>query len=118
MPNLGSDRYQRCLQLGFRDNVRSWEDIVTEKRMLDEDYDSDEEDEDNPNLCADGNCMCKKSPQEFPDWKWFITRKGLKMVEHLKDEAMKRDQDACGQYHYNDYSGYGFQEVVENHVSF
>lgn len=39
------------------------------------------------------------------------------MVAKLKDEAMKRDQDAMGEYHYNDYSGYGFQEAVENHVS-
>lgn len=38
------------------------------------------------------------------------------MVEHLSREAMKRDQDSFGEWHYTDFTGYGFQEAVENHL--
>ena len=99
---------------------RSWDDIVAEKQAkqaINENYNADEEVKKEANRCGNGDCMCKKSPKDFPDWKWLITRQGYAMVLHLKFEAQKRDQDLFGQYHYNDYSAYGFQEVVENHVS-
>ena len=99
---------------------RPRDDIVTEKQAIHDDYDPDmenEEEQGEANRCGSGNCMCKKSPKDFPEWKWLITRKGYAMVVHLQVESEKRDQDMMGQYHYNDFSGYGFQEVVENHVS-
>jgi hypothetical protein len=92
--------------------------MVAEKQAVDEDYDPDEDDDaEEFNNNGDGSCMCSKLSKDFPDWKWFITRKGLHMVEHLKEEALNRDQDEMGRYHYNDFSAHGFQEVVENHVS-
>jgi hypothetical protein len=100
---------------------RPWDDIVAEKQAIDEDYDPDEAYQahrESGKACGSGNCMCRKSPQEFPNWKWLITRKGYEKLIDLTIEAEKRDQDHMGQYHYNDFSGYGFQEVVENHVSF
>jgi hypothetical protein len=96
---------------------RSYEDIVAEKEATDENYDVDEDDGEETNMCGSGDCMCSKSPEDFPEWKWLLTRKGVRMVADLKNEAEKRDQDAFDQYHYNDYSAHGFQEVVENHVS-
>lgn len=92
---------------------------MAEKQAIDEEYDpgeDDEEGEEETNVCGRGNCMCKKLPEDFPGWKWLITRKGYAIVVHLAVEAEKRDQDLMGQYHYNDFSGYGFQEMVENHV--
>jgi hypothetical protein len=99
---------------------RPQDDVRAEKQAADEGDDSEEdydEDKETSNACGSGNCMCKKSPQDFPDWKWLITRKGYQMIIDLSIEAEKRDQDHMGEYHYNDFSGYGFQEAVENHVS-
>jgi hypothetical protein len=100
-------------------------DVIAEKQAkkqaTDEDDDSEEDDDtdnETSNAYGSGNCMCRKSPQDFPDWKWLITRKGYQMIIDLQIAAEKRDQDHMGEYHYNDFSGYGFQEVVENHVSF
>lgn len=92
------------------------DDIIAEKQDTNEDYDPEDDDERELNLCGTKDCKCSKSPKDSPHWKWLITRKGLKMVAALMNEAMKRDQDAMDQYQYNDFSGYGFQEVVENHV--
>ena len=84
-----------------------------EEDKSDEDEDEDEYVE---ILCGTNACMCRKEPAEHPEWKWVITRKGLEVLFHLQEEADKRDQDIMGEDEDNDFTGYGFQEVVQNHV--
>lgn len=67
--------------------------------------------------CGRKNCVCMKPAHERPGHKWIMTAEGCRMFYNLRLEAMKRDQDVFGEYFYNDFTGYGFQEVVENHVS-
>ena len=93
---------------------RPFDDIEAEKRANDEDYDS-EEDED-LNTCGTDSCMCKKPYKEHPEWKWIISEKGYNTVKHMRTEAMHRDQDFMDQYQYNDFTGYGFQEMVNNQL--
>ena len=64
---------------------------------------------------TDRACV-EKSLSAHPNWKWVISKQGLEHVEHLIQEVGKRDQDAHDQYQYNDFNGYGFQEVMENEV--
>lgn len=45
---------------------RSWEDIVAEKRAIDEDFDFDE-DKEEVNHCGNGSRTCKKSSRAFLD---------------------------------------------------
>jgi hypothetical protein len=78
------------------------------------DYVSEEAEE--VNSCGLESCMCKKPVNKHPEWKWIISKKGFEAVKHFQKEAMKRDQDVFGQYHYNDFSGYGFQEAVNNEL--
>ena len=93
-------------------------DISAEKRAKDDEYDSDQDDEaDEADKCGTDACMCEKPAANHPDWKWMISKQGLDHVQYLAKEQWKRDQDAQGEYIYNDFSGYGFQELIENEVS-
>src|SRR5271155_708292 len=107
---------------------RPHDDISAQKRAEDSDYDSEEdesEEEENEDgtgnerartVCGRRDCMCKKPAAEHPEHKWIISENGYKVTAKLQHEALTRDQDAMDSYQYNDFSGYGFQEVVENHV--
>lgn len=88
-------------------------DIDAEKWARDEDED---EDDDTLYTCNTDACVCDRPLSARPEWKWCISKRGLTTHVHLHNEAMHRDQDFMGEYVYNDFSGYGFQEVVENHV--
>lgn len=110
---------------------RPFSDIYAERMQKetedddDEDEDSDDhydditpvEGEDNALRCLRKGCVCDKPAAENPTWKWIISRQARRMHIDLGKEAWKRNQDAHGQYHYNDFTGYGFQEAVENMVS-
>ena len=103
---------------------RAWSDIEAEKEDSDEDEDEEggalerqraAKDDPNKHLkCFRKGCVCADPVEEHPNWKWIVTKEARKLALNLGKEAWKRDQDAQGQYHYNDFSGYGFQEVVEN----
>jgi hypothetical protein len=58
----------------------------------------------------------KKSPTDFPGWTWIISKKAHSMYTKWDIECQKRDQDRFGMHFYNDFSGYGVQEVFENIV--
>lgn len=45
-----------------------------------------------------------------------ITKAGFEKYVEITKEVLKRDQDAQGVYIYNDFSGYGATEVLENTV--
>jgi hypothetical protein len=91
---------------------RAFNDIEAEKRANDE----DSEEAEDMNSCGTASCMCKKPLPDHPGWKWIISQKGFEAIQHFWKEAMNRDQDMFGQYHYNDFSGYGFQEAVNNEI--
>jgi hypothetical protein len=66
------------------------------------------------NRLAINTCMCGKDPADYPAWNWTMSKRGLSIVAELTKEYWKRDQDAHGEYIYNDWTGYGFQELLEN----
>ena len=82
----------------------------------DEDEDEDEEEEVDDDDDHGEECVCNQPLEKQPDWSWRITKAGLKIVKQTQKEVMKRDQDLYGLHVYNDFTGYGLQEVIENHV--
>ncbi|KAF2233834.1 hypothetical protein EV356DRAFT_533372 [Viridothelium virens] len=64
--------------------------------------------------CGEDDCMCGKPLRENPDWTWFTTRKAWQMRDDLKCEADFRHPDYFDMYVYNDFAGYGIQQVIEN----
>ena len=94
----------------------------------DEDGGGDEEAEGdtgniNPDSCASSK-PCKRNKgcvegdlaDNHPGWPWAFTRKGLDRYSYWVQESMKRDQDSFNMHIYNDWSGYGIMEVLENMV--
>lgn len=55
--------------------------------------------------------------EKFPSHLWIISRQAEKLLTKYMIEAAKRDQDSFGMYIYNDWSGYGLQEVIENQLT-
>ena len=68
--------------------------------------------------CGGPKCMCKKPADEHPEHKWIATKAGFELLMKWMDELSNRDQDNFDVYIYNDYTGYGTMEVMENMVSF
>ncbi|OAL30680.1 hypothetical protein AYO20_08642 [Fonsecaea nubica] len=67
-------------------------------------------------ICGLKGCVCKRPASEFPGHKWMLTTKGYLLVARLQWELNIRNQDAAGEHFYNDFNGYGFQEVMENQL--
>ena len=61
--------------------------------------------------------MCKKLADKHPEHKWIATKAGFELLQKWMEEQEKRDQDNFGMYIYNDFSGYGTMEVMDNMVS-
>ena len=60
--------------------------------------------------------MCKKLADGHPEYNWIATKTGFELLLKWMDELSKRDQDNFGMYIYNDFTGYGTMEVMENMV--
>ena len=60
--------------------------------------------------------MCMTSAEENPKHKWILTKAGADLHQQWLVEQLKRDADVFDVITYNDYSGYGTGEVVENMV--
>ena len=117
----GQGRESECTgdedDLEFVCFCRPIDDIVKQKESEDDSYDPDDDDDiGRANGCGTDACMCGKPAAEHPSWKWVQSKAGGDAIVTLANECTKRDQDMQGQYHYNDFSGYGFQEAVENHL--
>jgi SAP domain len=111
--NVKASSNKSSNEMEYMTMCRPFDDIEAEKRANDEDYDSEDAE---LNLCGSKSCMCKKPLNKHPEWKWIISKKGFEAVKHFQKETMNRDQDVFGQYHYNDFSGYDFQEAVNNEL--
>lgn len=87
-----------------------------------EEDDHDQEQEDNEDVVRedkvqkDGKALdlSLQPADEHPDHKFITTRATNTLVDKYRVEVLKRDQDAFGCYFYNDFTGYGQQEVIEN----
>lgn len=62
--------------------------------------------------------MCRKPADKHPEHKWIMTKAGFYLFMKWVEEQAKRDQDNFDMYIYNDFSGYGTKEVMENMVIF
>ena len=80
-------------------------------------YGNDELEAMSEEINADVTTYSMKDPIDFPHWTWIISTSAYRQSRDLDEEFLKRDQDRLGMYIYNDFTGYGIQEVVENLVS-
>ncbi|KAM0247173.1 hypothetical protein ACHAP5_004252 [Fusarium lateritium] len=101
---------------------------VSDEDDEDED-DEDEEDEDEEDEEGDGNGKSKDGEKDkdddkekpydklaslHPDWPWSFTMRGIDRCDWWQQEALKRNQDEFDMHIYNDFTGYGMHEVMEN----
>jgi len=98
--------------LEYRCMSRPWEDRKAEWRDLGEEPD----DEDMERYREENKKYSEATPEEVPEWPWVITKMGNYLVNVYTDQAERRDQDNFDMYVYNDFTGYGLQEVVENQL--
>lgn len=84
----------------------------------DDDDDEYDEDEDDDELdTTEDERVAGKPLSDFPEWKWAFTRRGKYFAHMYTDEIDKSNPDCFGMYIYNDYAGYGGQEVIENQLN-
>lgn len=55
--------------------------------------------------------------KDHPEHKWCIMWEGYKMFMDYRRRANYCNPDRFGMYIYNDFEGWGFQELLENFVS-
>ncbi|KIV77242.1 hypothetical protein PV11_09057 [Exophiala sideris] len=67
-------------------------------------------------VCKKLDCRCEDPATKHPHWPWSISRKALDMVAQFRIEVLLREAEAWDSMQYGDHSGYGFQEVVDNHL--
>jgi hypothetical protein len=84
-----------------------------------EDEDEGDEEEDEQKIYDAYNKDAKskwngKPASQFPDHKWIISEQGWEAYINLGEQADYRDPDNFDMYIYNDFYGYGIQEVIEN----
>lgn len=97
-----------CVSRPWEDRNREW--------MEDEDFDEEPSKKEIKRCEKENKQVAKKLSADCPDWPWIVTRMGNYLVNTYRDEAERRDQDNFGMYIYNDFSGYGPQEVIENQL--
>ncbi|KAI1612174.1 hypothetical protein EDD36DRAFT_276661 [Exophiala viscosa] len=93
-------------------------------RYEDEEYDSEDvaaaprfrEREREMMVCDKLRCICEDPATKHPGWTWFISRKALDIVAQFRVEVLLREAEVWDPMQYGDHSGYGFQEVVDNHL--
>jgi hypothetical protein len=64
----------------------------------------------------DAKKYSEKPLSDHPGHTWVISELGMWFREKYFVEAQMRDQDKFGMHIYNDYTGYGMQEVIQNIV--
>jgi hypothetical protein len=99
-----------------------WEWVTYCAPSWTQDEDSEEEENtdekegrgDRETSCGRPDCKCGKPLSQNPSWPWFISKRGFAVTMKWQSERLKRCQDEYGVYFYNDYSGYGMMECVDN----
>ncbi|EXJ93136.1 hypothetical protein A1O3_01693 [Capronia epimyces CBS 606.96] len=110
-------------RLEFWTICRPLDDITVEKRATYEDYESSEDDEGEgeqmqrlAQTCGTKQCICKKPSNAHPQHRWLLSREGYKTLAHMRYEEAIRNEDNYAEYHFSDFNGYGFQEMMENQL--
>ncbi|KAF2496641.1 hypothetical protein BU16DRAFT_525798 [Lophium mytilinum] len=98
----------RCISRPWEDRKAEWAD--------DEDMDEEPDEKEEERCIKENKKYTEAKPDEVPEWPWVVTKMGNYLVNEYTDQARRRDQDEFGMYVYNDYNGYGLQEVVENQL--
>ena len=95
-------------------------------RPHDNDSETDDEDDESTNnpassaektVCDGGSgplCMCRRPADSHPQYDWVMTKRGFEHALHWMREREKRTQENYEVYVFNDFNGYGIQEVLEN----
>lgn len=76
----------------------------------------DEEAAEQADTCGSKRCICDQPAEKHPSHPWIFTKAGKAAFTMWYGEQLRRDQDEHGLYIYNDFSGYGVTEVMENQV--
>jgi hypothetical protein len=89
-----------------------------ENRALDDDeLDDDELDEKYKKEFDENKHLIFEPARDHPEWKWVIMWEGYKTFTEYQRRSRYCDPDNFGMYIYNDFAGYGLQELMENLVS-
>lgn len=62
------------------------------------------------------NCLCGRYPDANPEENWIVTKRGFELHKEWRDEQYLRDQGSFKMHIFEDWSGYGTCEVMENMV--
>ncbi|KFY67676.1 hypothetical protein V496_01462 [Pseudogymnoascus sp. VKM F-4515 (FW-2607)] len=96
-------------------------DIILEHKDLDYDYDEDENvisprEKKWTEILKEARKIWLKPAAEFPGYTWTLSLQARKLNKKYDIQTQKRDQDLFGMYIYNDFTGYGLQEVIQNQL--
>ncbi|KAE8414268.1 hypothetical protein BDV36DRAFT_286322 [Aspergillus pseudocaelatus] len=115
--------YQKFLK--EKPNVYEYVCICKRPGADDDDEDEDEDEDDAEDDAEDGDnneaecdggktCRCFKPAADYPDHPWIFSRAGLDKMITYRIMLDLRDPDSFSMYTFNDHSGYGAIEVVQN----
>ncbi|KAH8703881.1 hypothetical protein BGW36DRAFT_414257 [Talaromyces proteolyticus] len=77
----------------------------------------EDDDEDSVDGCDKGkSCLCHKPAIEHPEHIWVVSAAGYKKFLALDTLISLRDPDNFQMYTFNDHSGYGVIEAIENYI--
>jgi hypothetical protein len=82
-------------------------------------HDSDDGEDEEPDQPGDpkvGDILTEDMVKRVSKMGYPVTADGIEKFEWMINEQNKRDQDCHDMYIYNDFSGYGSTEMMENMV--
>jgi hypothetical protein len=82
-------------------------------------HDSDDGEDEEPDQPGDpkvGDILTEDMVKRVSKMGYPVTTGGIEKFEWMINEQNKRDQDCHDMYIYNDFSGYGSTEMMENMV--
>ena len=80
-----------------------------------DDHQEEEEEEGDP---KPGDTLPEDKVKRVSKRGYPVTRDGIEKFQWIIKEQQKRDQDCHNMYIYNDFSGYGCTEMLENLVCY
>ncbi|RYP21690.1 hypothetical protein DL767_009206 [Monosporascus sp. MG133] len=114
--NRGDDDLENRPPYEYYCLTRPFFDFENENEDKDEDEQLDEDEiEDRYNeLVTSKDGVVTKPAADHPDHKWISMWQAWKKYCYLKRHALYTNPDMFGMYIYNDFHGYGIQELVQN----
>ncbi|KAF2815195.1 uncharacterized protein BDZ99DRAFT_459125 [Mytilinidion resinicola] len=109
----------RCMPRPWQDLRREWRDAAY-NNATSESFDGESVEvggaKEMERAQEESKRFLEKTPAEAPSWRWTVTNMANYLVNTYKDDAECRNPDNFGMYIYNDFAGYGLQEVIENQL--